>query len=148
MAITKDALKNVSIEDALAMSYDEVPDLGFKAWAHGTYHVVVGQPVQEEVAGKQAIKVPYTLKEIIEIDEETGAVPAEAAENQLTYFLPSGIANIKQDWEAVNEVNGWTNSLQTMEGIAGIEVAITLSTQKDRNDATKIYQRVKAIKQL
>ena len=96
MAITKDALKTLSVEEVLNINLEEVPDAGFKIWPDGTYHVVFAEPKVEDV-GKDKLPrltIPYVLVEVMELaDPESEAVAAES-ENQLGYMLPGGASMI------------------------------------------------------
>lgn len=153
MAISKDVLKNMSAEDALNVSIADLPEVGFKPWANGDYKIQFGTPEQDQIGDKPVVKVPYTMLEIVEIaDEETGVTPADGAESNITYFLPSGAANIGADFKAIAEANGFSTPLDILQGIAGMQVVITLSTQFKKTDGvvdkSVVYQRVKAINPL
>lgn len=147
MAITKDALKTLSVEEVLNINLEEVPDAGFKIWPDGTYHVVFAEPKVEEV-GKDKLPrltIPYVLVEVMELaDPESEAVAAES-ENQLGYMLPGGASMFKMDFSEVLKATGQSTILGACEQLQGYHVSITLGHRADKNDKDRIYQSVKAI---
>lgn len=143
--VSKDALKGMSIDEAMNLDFDSIPELGFKLWAEGTYIVIFGNPESDKVGDKDVLKVPYTLSEVVELANAGEEAPDIGTESAITYFLPLGVANLKTDFATIREALGASKPSEIMEKIPGYKAALTVGKRGDKNDKTKFYQTIISI---
>lgn len=140
-----DDLKALSIDDALNLNIDEIPELGIKLWPNGTYAITFKAPELKGEADKKRIVLAFTLDEVGEL-EDAGAQPPEVgAEHSLGYPLPTGVASLRTDFKEVFAAVGASTPSELLDQLNGYKVIATLGQRPDRTDKTRIYQTVKAI---
>lgn len=136
----------LDLDAYLDVALDTIPDLPtYIVPPTGAHKVRVRAPKIDLEKGE--INTGFEYIEVIELNNPEDAVPKEGSllgEN----YRPGkdnptvGLSRLKKHWEAVMEAQGWTSIRELLDGMEGMEVAVSTKvrnyTDKDGNPATSM----------
>lgn len=130
-----------NLNDLLAGDLDALPDVpAFVTWPAGAYRCSVTGKM-DEINDNPVYKVDYTLKEIIQLANDTDVPPAIGSTNGEAYWLTKeiGVGKLKEFLVPFAQKFGVTKVDELMSMIINVEVDVVNKPRKDKNDKDKSY---------
>lgn len=145
---------SVDMDMLLNQSLDDIPDLpDFVTPREGAYRQRVDSvDLAAKVGEKRAIQITYSISTIMELKGSMLGDDVKPGDKwSELYFMttPKGsaytVAALKKLLMPVAQRMGTTNLQTTLQAFAGCEIAGLIVHQKDRDDKTKVYAKMKRI---
>lgn len=136
-----DDLKQMSLEDVLQLTADQLPQFGSFLLPAGTYQVTMLKPTlsPSEDGGSAQLKLPYLVDAVVELEDQNEEQPELGAEKNFSYFLPVGAAFYVSDFgEATTELAANAgidnpNVAQRIQVIENAKLQITVGIRKGKD---------------
>jgi len=146
--LTRDDISKMSAIEALNVAFDDIPELGFKLAPKGTYKTNISKVEAVKRGEDDVIVVAHTIGEVIELVNVEETPPEVGTEIQMSYFLPTGIVNLKKDYGSCASTLGCASLPSFLEEFVGKDTVTTFGhyVKKDKetpdgsND--KVYQTI------
>lgn len=138
------------IDTLLDATLDDLADLPeFKIFPAGAYNGTMELNVKK-MGDNTGVEFKFTNQEVVELSDPTQEAPAVGATTTIGYQLNNDIGQgaLKKVLESIKEgmqlPDGTTNR-ELMELSKGANVQVVFSSRADKNDATKVYQKLVSI---
>ena len=144
--LTKEVLKELSIEDMLDIELDMVEDIqGFLLPPKGFYRFNIDECKLDLAGEKQVIKVTLRIFETLELVNSEDTPAPDGGIFDQTYFPGFGISQFKTEYGEIARDAGFTTFRELVDGLGGMEISGFVGHRKDKNDKEKVYPVVNKI---
>lgn len=138
------------IDSILDATLDDLADLPeFKIFPAGAYNGTMELSVKK-MGDNTGVEFKFTNAEVVELSDPTQEAPSVGATTSVGYQLNNefGQGALKKVLESIKSgmslPDGTTNR-ELMELSKGANVQVVLSSRADKNDATKMYQKLVSV---
>jgi len=142
---TFEELKNLTTEQALMLTADQLPQSGFALWPEGTYEVSFLEPAVKvnDDSGKTSARVPLVLDAVTELaDPANSNAPSAGDEHSFVYSIPGGLPSLCADFgplagELLGRPPKSLNAIEILQALNGTKGSVTLGIRSYADKVTK-----------
>jgi hypothetical protein len=130
-----------NLSDLLAGDLDALPDVpAFVTWPAGAYRCTVTGKM-DEINDQPVYKVDYSLKEVLQLANDTDVAPMLGSTNGEAFNLGKtfGVGKLKEFLLPFAKKFGVSKVDELMSMIINVEVDVVNKPRKDKNDKERSY---------